>query len=279
MINIVAPPGCYGTYVARCLHHYTSRNDNILLDFDVYGSSHEFRKLSSDIKKTSLMHWQNPESRQSLDHSNTIVITGDADHFLDYYDNQFYKQEQGRLVEYLTNVAGADIIQERLKQGWGYTENFDDTTPRWLIREYCSFWQTNSWEHGYNNERYLECPNAYNFCCEDLWNTDIWDLVNKISNALEQKIYAPKELVHKNHQTFLECQKYHDIQLRCEQFVMNTINSVHEESPCMSLFDEAHVQHTLRTQGYEIRCHDLNQFPTTSSHLAELIYETSNHSN
>lgn len=280
MINIIAPPGCYGTYIARCIHHYTSVDDNYQLDFDSHGSSHTFRKLSRSIKKTRLIHWQTDnEDAEKIDGNNTIIVTADTDHWLDYYDNQFYKQSKGNLVEYLTTVASIDIIQERLAHGWQYTDTFDDNIPRWILREYCSFWQTDTLAHGYDNTRYLALPHVYHFCCQSMWQTDMWQLVNIIAQQVKQKIYAPEEIVCSNHQAFLSCQQYHGIQLRCEHFANDTINSIHTTSPCISVFDEAYVQHILRTQGYEIQCYNLNQFPNTSTQLAEIIYEASNNTN
>jgi hypothetical protein len=279
MINVIAPPGCYGTYIARCLHHYSSIEDNYLLDFDQYGSSHAFRKISSKFTKTSLMHWSNSESISAIDGKNTIVITSDSRHWLDYFDNQFYKQSQGNLIEYLTATIGADDIQDKIEKEWGHTDKFDHDTPRWLIREYCSFWQFNTWTEGYNNDLYLSIPHDFTFCCQDLWNVDIFALLNNICKKLSLKIHAPSEIIYQNHQNFLNCQHYHNIQTRCEQFAADTINLVYSESPCVSIFDEAHVQYVLRNKGYEIRCHDLNKFPTTSIRLADLIYETSNHHN
>jgi hypothetical protein len=279
MINIIAPPGCYGTYISRCLHHYTSTDGNYLLDFDTYGSSHAFRELSSSIKKSSLSHWHDDNDVQAIDADNTVIITCSTDHHLDYYDNQFYKQSRGNLVEYMTETAGIDTIQDRLQQGWQYTNKFDDNIPRWIIREYCSFWQSDCWAHSYNNSRYLSLPHVYNFSCQDLWDTDMWQLMNTVGQKLKKKIHAPEDTVHKNHLAFLNCQKYHGIQQRCEQFVKNTIDSVHTDSPCISVFDEAYVQYLLRVQGYEILCHDLNQFPTTSTQLAKTIYETMHNTN
>lgn len=280
MINIIAPPGCYGTYIARCIHHYTSIEGDYQLDFDSHGSSHAFRKLSSNIKKTSLIHWQTDDAgAEKINGNDTIIVTTDTDHYLDYYDNQFYKQANGNLVEYLIAVAGIDAIQERLKEGWQYTDIFDNNIPRWILREYCSFWQTDSWTHGYNNDRYLALPHVYHFSCQTMWHSDMWQLLNIIAQQVNREIHAPEEIVRSNHQAFLNCQQYHGIQLRCEQFVKDTINSIHTTSPCISVFDEAYVQHILRTQGYEIQCYNLNQFPNTSTQLAEIIYETSNHSN
>jgi len=275
MINVIAPPGCYGTYIARCIHHYTSADDDHLLDFDTHGSSHAFRQVRSSIRKTSLTHWQ-PHDVQLVDGSNTIIVTGDSEHWLDYYDNQFYKNDHGNLVKFLTTSTDVDTIQDRLQHGWQYIKKLDNDITRWIIREYCSFWLMNYWQEGYDNSQYLARPHIYNFSCQELWHIDMWELVNIIGQTLKQNIYATKDIVYKNHQIFLKCQMYHNMQLRCNQFVNDTLDFVHSVSPCVSVFDEAYVQYLLRNQGYEMLCQDLNQFPTTSTQLAKIIYETSN---
>lgn len=226
-----------------------------------------------------MMHWEDSVQLAVLDGTRTIIITGDAQHHLDYFNNQFYKHSLGDLVGYLTDVIGPEKIQQHLAQGWNYTERFDIHVPHWILREYCSHAIIATWWQGYSSERYLSIPHAYSFCCEDLWTNNMWQLINTLATVLAQKIYAPETMVQQNHRDFLECQQYHNIQLRCEQFAQDAINGINSESPCVSLFDEAYVQYVLRKQGYEIHCYNLNQFPTSSKQLAEIIYETSNNSN
>jgi hypothetical protein len=275
MINIIAPPGCYGTYVARCLHHYTSSENNYRFKFDQAGSSHVFRTVSSETKKTSLAHWID-EEKASINKETTVVITPDDNHQLDYYDNQYYKQSLGNLTEYLTENLGIDKIQKNLEKGWNYKQPFGNDTPKWIIREYCSFCLIASWENGYDTQKYLALPHVYDFCCEELWNTSMWDLVNTLADVLKLKVYAPNHTVNKNHSDFLNCQRYHNMQKRCEQFVNDTINSIDAVSPCVSIFDEAYVQCVLRSRGYEISCDGLETFPKSSNTLSKIIYETSN---
>jgi hypothetical protein len=271
MINIIAPPGCYGTYVARCLHHYTSTTETHLFDFDHYGSSHAFREISSSIAKTSLMHWTNLKL-DKINKETTIIVTGDVRHQLDYFDNQYYKQAQGNLLAYIAEAFTNDIVQRDLEK-WNVQTPVDDTTPRWILREYFSFSLANTLKNGYTNKNYLSLPHAYSFCCEDMWYSTMWDIVNILADVLNKKIYASEEDVLKNHQDFLNCQKYHNMQIRCEQFVCNTIDQVDSISPCVSLFDEAYVQHQLRNRGYEIYCNNLDIFPKSSNELKKIIYK------
>ena len=72
----------------------------------------------------------------------------------------------------------------------------------------------------------------------------------------------------------MNCQKYHNMQIRCEQFVDDTINQINSVSPCASLFDEAYVQYQLRNRVYEIRCDNLDIFPGTSLELNKYIFKT-----
>lgn len=275
MINIIAAPGCYGTYVARCLHHYTTKDSDYQFNFDQAGSSHAFRAVSADIKKTSLMHWPG-EDYSHINKEITIIITADHNHQLDYFDNQYYKQSLGDLAGYLTQTLGIDKIQEQLKNGWGYTESVGHQTPKWIIREHLSFWLTSVWQDSYDNKKYLSIPHVYNFCCEDLWNTSMWDLVNIISNVLNKQVYAPAHIVNENHSNFLKCQRYHTMQQRCNQFVEDTLNLIDTVSPCISIFDEAYVQHLLRSRGYEIFCDGLETFPNSSNELLNILYEPEN---
>jgi len=271
MINIIAPPGCYGTYVARCLHHYTLPTETHQFDFDQYGSSHVFRKISKSIAETSLAHQTDLKS-DKINKETTIIVTGDIKHQLDYFNNQYYKESQGNLLEFIEKAFNNDIVQQDLKK-WDYQTLFDETTPMWILREYFSYNLIETLKNGYNNKNYLSLPHVYSFCCEDMWHVSMWDIVNILADVLNKKIYASLEDVVKNHQNFLNCQKYHNIQIRCEQFVCNTIDYVDSISPCISLFDEAYVQYLLRQSGYEIHCDNLNTFPKTTFELKKIIYK------
>lgn len=54
----------------------------------------------------------------------------------------------------------------------------------------------------------------------------------------------------------------------------STINDNLLEWEELTIIDESLIQYLLREQGYEIKCHGLNEFPTNSKHLRELIYAT-----
>jgi hypothetical protein len=271
MTDIIAPPGCYGTYIARCLHHYTSTTETHLFDFDQFGSSHAFRKISSSIAKTSLVHWTNLKL-DKINKETTIVVTSNINHLLDYFDNQFYKQAQGNLLEFITETFNNDIVQQNLEK-WNHQTPVDKPTPMWIFREYFSYSLLETLKNGYNNKNYLSLPHAYSFCCEDMWYGSMWDIVNILADALNKKIYANKEDVVKNHQDFLNCQKYHNMQIRCEKFVCDIIDQVDSISPCVSLFDEAYVQHQLRNRGYEIYCNNLDIFPKSSIEMNRYIFK------
>jgi hypothetical protein len=272
MINIIVAPGCYGTYIARCLHHYTSPTETHQFDFDKFGSSHVFRKISrGPTTTTKLIHWEDLKL-DKINKETTIIVTGDVRHRLDYFINQYYKQSQGNLLECIAEVFKNDIVQQDLEK-WNYQKPVDETTPAWILREYFSFYLAATLENGYDNKKYLSVPHIYSFCCENMWDSSMWDIVNILTNILSKKIHASKADVEQNHLNFLNYQKYHNMQIRCDQFVRDTIDQVDSVSPCVSLFDEAYVQHQLREYGYEIRCNNLDIFPKSSIEMHKYIFK------
>lgn len=61
-----------------------------------------------------------------------------------------------------------------------------------------------------------------------------------------------------------------------DSIVEHTVNYTHLEWEGLCFVSEAIVQKRLRDQGYEIRCHGLNHFPTDTKHLSQLL-ERKNH--
>ena len=142
MIKIIFAPGCYGTYLSRCIYQYTNLNQEEYqsFDFDSTGSSHDFRSNSYAKKIILCEHIDQYSSATKLDSDQLVVILPEPDHLLDYYNNQFVKQEKSQVVSYILKQFDQQTIKEKLRKNWDYIGLFDETVPRWILREWFSFW-------------------------------------------------------------------------------------------------------------------------------------------
>ena len=77
------------------------------------------------------------------------------------------------------------------------------------------------------------------------------------------------------HNQMLNLQPYLNCDALCNQIVDATLSGAvfdwqHES---LTIISESWIQWKLRTQGFEIKCHGLDIFPTNSVNLQKLIYK------
>jgi hypothetical protein len=273
MIKILFPPGCYGTYLAQSVYTYTNlrKEEYAPFDFDTAGSSHVYRK---NINAKQVVWHGHLDTFSSTNLDQTIIILPNQHHRLDYYNNQFHKQQKQQLVEYILSQLSIDEINHKLKSGWGYNNSFDENVPRWILREFFSLWITMCFADGYSVEKYKNIPNQITVDAQDIISN-----FNNILTAICQEcgltITVDQDSIEQNHANFLKSQHYLDSQIGCEQWVNDTIIAKDCPTPVKTIFDEAYIQHVFRIRGYEIKCDGLNHFPTSTFEMKPLIYENS----
>jgi hypothetical protein len=76
------------------------------------------------------------------------------------------------------------------------------------------------------------------------------------------------------HEKNLQLQTHTNQDQLCKNIVDSVVNNIEFDwsNQTLPLASEAYVQWQLRNLGYEIRCHELDKFPTNSVHLKELLY-------
>jgi hypothetical protein len=273
MIKVLFPQGGYGTYLARCLYSYTTLNSGMtdtLIDFDLAGSSHSFRK-NQDAK---IKIWQgHPTSLDWTNNANDIIIVvlPRQEHHLDYYNNQFHKQDNQQLVKFILSLISIEEINNKLKTGWGYNKLFDASVPKWILREFFSMWITNCFANGYSITQY-NIPSRLTIDTQDII-LRFESTFDMICQQLSLTKIVKSELINQNHKTFLISQRYLNSQLNCEQWVDAVVEKKESLSPCQTIFDESYIQHILKIRGYEIKCDGLDNFPKSSLEMNSLIYE------
>ena len=268
MIKVLYPPGCYGNYIARCLYNYTNMRlgEYKPFMFDSNGSSHIHR---SNQHARSNIGYGHPGQLLIDPEDQVITILTDKDHFLDYYDNQFHKQQKGHVLNYIKNHFTVEELTFKLTNYWNYTQPFDELIPTWILREFCSFWIQDCLNNAYTVKQHQ----GISINTQDMFSNFI-NSFDHLCWVLDLNINIEPDLIKEDNKNFCNLQHYHNIQLKCQCWTESCLTSDQSlSSPCKTIFDEAYVQYLLRQRGYEIQCDGLNTFPTTSDKMKLIIYK------
>jgi hypothetical protein len=271
MIRVCFPPGCYGTYVTRCIYNYTNLRVEPFIEFTFgnNGDSHQYRYSSN---ANSQIHQGHLGQHLWNDNDVIVAVLPCKSNRLDYYNNQFFKQQHGQLIEYISLSLSPADIDHKLATHWNYHGQFNETVPRWIMREWCSFWINDVLEVSYNPLQYQEINSVAQLTTQDIFENYI-ELLTEIVSKLGLTFTVNSDIIQQQHDNFLSVQKLHNSQLRCEQYVQDLLDGIDNNITLCSIFDEAYIQHLLRHHGYEIQCNKLNTFPKTTLCLKKIIYK------
>ena len=270
-VKILYPVGCYGNYLARCIYYYTTLGPGtqVLFDFDDSGSSHAFR---DDILARQSIECGHPGIMSITDHDAVVAILPDHRHCLDYYNNQFAKQNRADIVEHLRLQLPLEEIETKLK-AWDYHKPFGHDVPVWILREFLSFWMTDSWKQAYNRDSVLTASHI-TVEAEEIVEGSFKELLYQVTGQLGLDFTAEPETIDHNHREFRRKQQYLYSQFRCTRWVDSLIdNETNGTILIKTIFDEAYIQHLLREHGYGIRCDGVERFPNQLADMQKLIYK------
>lgn len=276
MIKLLFAPGCYGTYLSWCIYTYTNLRVGQFADLEIdqNGSSHIFRK--NNLAKQVL--WVGHLGRFEYSESDKIILLQPLQqHLLDYYNNDYHKNGNLDLINYLLTHFSIGDINNKLRTHWGYPYPLSPEVPLWILREFFSFWIIDCFNHSYSIEYYNQhnqIPNDISLTTQDIFE-NFYDTFKKICQACELIIDVDVESIDRNHNNFLSSQRYHNSQLKCEEWVADTIAGKENTYKPQTIFEEAYIQHIFRNQGYEIECNGLDVFPAHTLEMRKLIYANS----
>jgi hypothetical protein len=207
-----------------------------------------------------------------------VVILPCQDHKLDYYNNIFVKNSNSQTIKFILESFPEKDAMHALKSQWGYTGNLDENIPRWIIREWCSFWIDDVLDKSIDATEYKKLTATIQITTQDLFENWLESLT-QIASSLNLTFTVDESIMKKQHETFVKLQKFHNSQLRCQNYVSDLLAGNDNEMILHSVFDEAYIQHLLRKHNIEIHCYNLNEFPNTVQKLKNITYETMHHTN
>lgn len=273
MIKVYFPPGCYGTYVARCIYNYTNLREGPFVGFAFSNTGDSHWHRDNLVAKSTIKQGHIETLGSAEDDVVVVVILPCASYKLDYFNNQFFKQQHGKLIEHISSMLETAAIKYKLATHWGYHGKFDETVPKWIMREWCSFWINDVLEVSYDPTPYQELNSVAQLTTKKIFENYIEQLTEIVSK-LGLTFTVDLNIIRQQHENFLSVQKLHNSQLRCEQYVQDLLAGTDNEITVYSIFDEAYIQHLLRLNNLELRCDGLDLFPATTQQLRNLTYET-----
>lgn len=160
-----------------------------------------------------------------------------------------------------------DVTKEQVK-GWG--KNSIEELELWELREFLSLFLHGEWEDLYGNFETLqqEFPN-----CTFIEIGQLRDNFVSTIQGLFKKLNLPMERT--NVQYIEEEWNKRQFFKNKDKEISNIVQAVLQGKDLtwepLSIVDEAEVQKQLRDNGKEIKCYQLNVFPTSSQELNKLL--------
>lgn len=194
----------------------------------------------------------------------TLVLYPSRSSYLLSINNYFYKiwDTDKHPLSY--------IDTDNLVSGWG--ESSYHNAPRYIQREFLSINLFDMWNSQINWYAPNYCADVHYIFLDELFN-NFQQVLDLIRNYLDLDwIRDPADL-----QEFHEDNKSRQTYLNQDALANGIINSVTNEIPFswnsdeLSLVTEAYIQKSLREQGIMLKCTDLNNFPTSTEELIEVL--------
>jgi hypothetical protein len=297
-ITIVYASGCYGHWIDWCIRYF-GLGEELLQPFDWNGNSHrmlhtqcqgiqqykEYCRSTPDGARIVGLHPvidQQYNLLQVLTEVNvtsdrTVFLTPDRDSLMLAWNNKWTKVRPDWLLPY------QNTIQENIKQ-WGVASW--DSADVWAKREFLSFWwwPARLSEHGWldvykKNPVWDSYPEHKNLNMHTVTLSQLRDdcatSVVSILDYLGLKLQHPYEELVNVCNTWKNLQQHINKDWLVNKIIDSVVNKhyVDWSEYNLTLVDEATIQMILRdTHKLEIKCYNLNTFPTNSTNLRELTF-------
>jgi hypothetical protein len=268
--------GSYGQFTGWCLDWMQGKHSENARPFTSRGNSHN----------NGLVH------QTTVDNAITSPVTNSHVHPIQTKSDNLIVQLEKLLSVYDKVVLLYPSIDDfawnfnnKLNKIWGVqgwierhiSEMFSSSwqsAETWELRE----WLSISWHDthmsecryadtiNYSNNRVFKIP--INKIRDDFVNT-----FQSLSKYLELDNIRTTEDLEKLHKDWINNEPHLYKDKLIKDLVYATINNINKEMTGLTILDEADMQRRLRLEGYEIKCHGLNEWPKTTKQLRELIYE------
>jgi hypothetical protein len=288
--------GSYGTYLEWLLTTLTTDCpivEPLRLDS---GSSHNFRgnhliNMAGWNKYTTNteQHFQfvrlhpKTEKKESITASLETILSSvdrviylypDSDSILLNINNYYTKIWKN----WWTWMFNNEINPDKIYNNW----SIDPTTPMdqipiWIKREFLSYYLLPSW---FDQVEWFHPAKWNHNRCYTLLITDLLDnieqVLEEIKTSTNLTFVKPIKSILPLHKKMLNLQQHRGQDLLCYKIINSIVNDIEFswDDQLLPLPSQSYIQWRLRELGYEIKCHDLNLFPTNSIHLKSILYQS-----
>lgn len=295
--------GCYGSWLTWVLSYLTDPDMSDEWPMDSNGSAHKWGYLHDthlgyvdDIKPVrpqSNIHQIHPTR---TDHTGLIK---NMQWLVDNFDRVVYVYTTDSSLFWIMNAKNDKVYDVKLEKyfnrnrditekweflfenheevlaNWPEDHDEEGNLARWIVREYLSM----ILKDGVRNSLTIDSNDKVKYM--DVLAIDVRDIRDDLEGTVTKILdYLGMESVRKDvdltelQERWAETQPHLFKDELIKDIVESTIDGTEIDWPELSIVDEAMIQHLLRGHGYEIKCHGLNEFPTNSNHLRELIHAT-----
>ena len=287
-IAIAYAGGTYGTYLHWCIDTL-SADKKIKSPFMATGSSHNFKSGPhlknmegwNKFKNTHNCVRLHPKSSklESLS-QNLDQLCNESDFVI-----HMYPTEHTQLL-CLNNVFSKvwddwwqhqfhfEIDQNKIFDNWPVPPGTDiNNVSRWIKREFLSFYMMPMWydQIEWHHPSSWSNPKCIVVTVEEMLY-DFESTLRKIEKFCNLKFEQLVDDIVPYHSENLQNQTYMHQDLICNTIIHSVINSMDYNWEPLSLCSESWLQWQLRNHGFEICCDGLDNFPTNSLQLKELLY-------
>jgi hypothetical protein len=287
-ICVIYNQGSYGTFVHWCLNYFTDLKFNQTLPFNSNGNSHKFDNPDHLYDFSGCKSYVNSD----LDY-NAVRFHLRVEEHEDVFGNLTYISENFKKIIFLHCTEKSIVWNmnnkfekiwtdgwlkndeniKKLIKNWGDQKTLD-TIEVWELRECLSLFYYDQHVAESDLLNVDAFKNSFNNC----QFVDVEELRDSFEPTIKKLIeYCELDLVRNDFSyvfdSWIALQKHKDKDKLVANIIDATLNKEYLEWPPLTLVDEAVIQYLLRKNGFEIKCYNINIFPTNSTELNKIIYE------
>jgi hypothetical protein len=298
MVNTTIPilfnGGSYGTYLEWALTTLTT-DVEIAAPFTILGSSHKFKgnhlnnidgwdtyvKGINPVKFVRF-HPKTSKNESIIDNldcifnsvNKVIYLYPDSKSKLLVINNWFTKLWKN----WWLHQFGKEIDPMLIYNNWpvSHNSNLDDLPP-WIKREFLSLYLMPAWHDQVEWYNPAILQNYNNNCLIISVTNLLYNLeytLKNIQNFFNLTYIKSISEIMPLHATMLSLQSHLGQDIICNQIINNTLEGSNFDWQPLPLVSEGWIQWQLRNLKYEIKCNELDIFPTNSIQLKKLLYKT-----
>jgi hypothetical protein len=294
MIHILFVPGAYGSMLEWGLRNYSQEYNDVIISMLPDGSMHSYKKMYHLFNKKMLLELNNVTLSDNIITTSIYPMQDATSEYIINFLKLKFKKDPKFFIRIL-NMDMAEInmlmAYKKIAQGskmnssfdafvggnppndvkkWNQTYTHWSKMQNWELREWISIGYPDQLQKNLidvfkhiDNSWYILTPTeiveSYKMTikkCISYAGLTYKD--NLIADKLVNEWVIEQEKVYKQHSVILK-------------IVQSSIDNIPFEFDKLNLIEEAIIQKRLRDQGYNLRCFNLNVFPTNSYGIHNLI--------